>query len=90
MEAVMRKPLILLCGLTILVAGVSSCSNEPQISPEEQQRILNEETRAKYVAYVKCVNDTYVSIGKGKTIAGVDGTDYSIRQYCRATTGHQG
>ena len=87
----MKKNLrILLCALTIVVVGVSSCSNEPQVSPEEQQRILNEEREKIYVAYVECVNDTYVSLGNGETIAGVYGNDSSIRQYCMTTTGFSG
>ena len=86
----MKRLIILLCILTIVVVGVSSCSNEPKVSPEEQQRILNEESRAKYVAYVECISDTYVSLGKGNPPAGVDGTRNSILEYCRATTGHQG
>ena len=74
--------------LVLALSGCSTVSNEPQISPEEQQRIINEETRKKYVAYVECINDTYVSLGKGITIAGVDGTRSSILQHCKDTTGY--
>jgi hypothetical protein len=75
--------------LTVLLSGCSSSANEPQISPEENQRITNQETQKKYEAFVKCINDTYVSLGKDQPPAGVDGTRESILQFCASTTGHQ-